>query len=155
MSTYRLELLPTEEGHKYYTKNEDRNNDNAGYDLYVSKNEIISSFKSTLLNLGVKARMLCITTGEEVHYRLVPRSSIYKSGIFQANSEGIIDRTYRGVIMAPVSGLNPNEPVNITEGMRLFQIVAPDLGHIKEIRIVESLPETNRGESGFGSSGLF
>ena len=69
------------------------------------------------------------------------------------NSEGIIDRTYRGLIKAPVKNLNVTEPYEIKEGTRLFQIVAPDLGHIREIQIVESLPETVRGEGGFGSTG--
>ena len=44
-------------------------------------------------------------------------------------------------------------PSKVDEGTRLFQIVAPDLGHIKEILLVESLPETARGEGGFGSTG--
>jgi dUTPase len=41
----------------------------------------------------------------------------------------------------------------VEKGVRLFQIVAPDLGHIKEVVIVESLPVTSRGEGGFGSTG--
>ncbi len=41
----------------------------------------------------------------------------------------------------------------IERGQRLFQIVAPDMGWIKEVRIVDSLPETSRGEGGFGSTG--
>lgn len=152
--SYRLELLPTEEGKAYYIKNEDRNNDNAGYDLYVCKEEIITG-SPKLVDLGVKARMVCIETGEEVHYCLTPRSSIYKSNVFQVNSNGIIDRSYRGKIMAPLYRLSGVEPIVIKEGMRLFQIIAPDMDWIKEIRIVDSLPETKRGELGFGSSGLF
>ncbi len=41
----------------------------------------------------------------------------------------------------------------LERGQRLFQIVAPDMGWIKEVRIVTSLPETKRGEGGFGSTG--
>jgi dUTPase len=41
----------------------------------------------------------------------------------------------------------------IEAGQRLFQIVAPDMGYIKEIKIVETLSQTERGEGGFGSSG--
>jgi dUTP pyrophosphatase len=70
-----------------------------------------------------------------------------------ANSEGIIDRTYRGPIKAPVKMDDFSGSYIIDEGVRLFQIVAPDLGHIKEIVIVEKLPETERGEGGFGSTG--
>ena len=118
---------------------------------------------------------------EEVHYWMPPRSSIWKSGVTQANSIGIIDKSYRGPLMGAVlpihkptgywsqmsSGDGPKtgsyvwmncdsrdtgSPV-IEKGQRLFQIVAPDMGWIKEVRIVESLPETGRGEGGFGSTG--
>jgi hypothetical protein len=41
----------------------------------------------------------------------------------------------------------------IEKGQRLFQILAPDMGNIKEVKIVMSLPETVRGEGGFGSTG--
>jgi dUTPase len=41
----------------------------------------------------------------------------------------------------------------IEKGQRLFQIVAPDMGWIKEVRIVEHLSTTARGEGGFGSTG--
>jgi len=44
-------------------------------------------------------------------------------------------------------------PTTVDEGTRLFQIVAPDLGWIKEIVLVDSLHETARGEGGFGSTG--
>lgn len=68
-----------------------------------------------------------------------------------ANSVGVIDKTYRGELMAPVRSIGPE--YNIECGERYFQIVAPDMGWITEVRIVDSLPETPRGEGGFGSSG--
>jgi dUTP pyrophosphatase len=70
-----------------------------------------------------------------------------------ANSEGIIDKSYRGPVKAPVKNFMINSQAKVDEGTRLFQIVAPDLGWIKEIVLVESLPETARGEGGFGSTG--
>jgi len=42
---------------------------------------------------------------------------------------------------------------NVTYGDRLFQIVAPDMGWIRNVRLVESMPHTERGAGGFGSSG--
>jgi dUTPase len=38
-------------------------------------------------------------------------------------------------------------------GDRHFQIVAPDMGPIKKVVIVDTLPETVRGAGGFGSTG--
>lgn len=183
-SSYRLELLPSQEGTEFYNRTILRDNQNAGFDLFVVKEEQCEAGKVSLLDLGCKARMVkCFADGleEEVHYWLAPRSSIWKSGVTQANSMGIIDKSYRGPLMGAVlpifqpkgywaqmsSGDGPKtgsyiwkncdskdtgSPV-IEKGQRLFQILAPDMGYIKEVRIVESLSQTQRGEGGFGSTG--
>jgi len=163
MSYYRLELFPTAEGLEYYASYEtiNRPNDNAGVDLYSVEDYTIppyqlQSFKPVhLLNLGTAAKMVRVSSmGEEdVHYWLCPRSSIYKSGIIMANSQGVIDSSYRGTLMAPVTNLNEHTYPSVVKGTRLFQIVAPDMGHIREIKIVEQLSETSRGSGGFGSTG--
>ena len=167
---YRLELVVEPWAAKYYKDEMNRSNDNAGFDLFCEKVSVSGyTGQMQLINQGVRARMLKInnvtpthsnfhyshsTDDEvEVHYRLVPRSSICKTPLMMANSEGIIDRTYRGLIKAPVRNMTFTTLYEIEEGQRLFQIVAPDLGHIQEVRIVESLPETKRGEGGFGSTG--
>ena len=176
MSFYRLELVPTEDGRPYYRDQTFSTNENAGVDLFVAKDipgSSLSEFAESkipllldskvplLLDLGVSARLVkCLPDGteEDVHYWLCPRSSIFKSGLIMANSQGVIDRTYRGTLKAPVwaissqSFLSWYETVNF-KGTRLFQIVAPDMGHIREVRIVESLSSTQRGTGGFGSTG--
>ncbi len=181
---YRLELLPSEEGKEFYNRNLDRDNQNAGFDLFVAKECQCEAGKVSLLDLGCKARMVKVHQDEmeeEVHYWMPPRSSIWKSGVTQANSLGVIDKSYRGPLMGAVlpihkptgywsqlsAGDGPKtgsyvwmncdsrdtgSPV-IERGQRLFQIVAPDMGWIKEVRIVNTLPETVRGEGGFGSTG--
>jgi len=172
MSYYRLELCPSEEGLQYYKSYEttNRSNENAGVDLYsVEDYKVCKEFDERhndppkgvhLLNLGTKARLVRITPTDdyhyaetEVHYWLLPRSSIYKSGIMMANSSGVIDSSYRGTLMAPVTNLNEYTYPNVSKGSRLFQIVAPDMGHICEIKIVSSLPTSIRGAGGFGSTG--
>jgi dUTP pyrophosphatase len=89
---------------------------------------------------------------EDSHYTLEPRSSIYKTGLIMANSRGIIDLSYRGQLMAPMVSVATN-PSIVEAGTRLFQIIAPGLGYIKEVAYVDTLPETVRGEGGFGSTG--
>jgi hypothetical protein len=168
-----LELICEPWALAHYKNEINRPNDNAGYDLYCAET-LIPAYSAVghLVNQGVRARMIRVPTGfpyseghylngavdgpneEEVHYRLVPRSSIYKTPLYMANSEGIIDRTYRGLIKAPVRNHMTTDSYRIEEGTRLFQIIAPDMGWIREIRIVESLPETRRGEGGFGSTGI-
>jgi dUTPase len=85
------------------------------------------------------------------HFWLLPRSSIYKSGLMMANSVGVIDKSYRGELKAPVWSMTGNSTVN--RGDRLFQIVAPDMGWIRTVKVVTSMPETGRGTGGFGSTG--
>lgn len=172
MSYYRLELWPTEEGMQYYSSyaTTNRSNDNAGVDLYsVEDYKVSSEFDERhnrppkavhLLDLGTRARLVKVTpiddynnAEEDVHYYIYPRSSMYKSGIMLANSVGIIDRTYRGTLKAVVTNLNEHTYPNVVKGTRITQIVAPGMGHIREIKIVDSLPETSRGSGGFGSTG--
>ena len=93
-----------------------------------------------------------IVTKEPVHYWLLPRSSIYKTGYMMANSVGVIDSSYRGILCAPVISTMPDAP-GFVRGERHFQIVAPDMGHIHTIHRVASLPQTLRGDGGFGSTG--
>ena len=124
-------------------------NENAGFDLPTAENWV---GETHLLDLGVKAMMTRSGTDETVHYWLAPRSSIYKTGYMMGNSLGVIDRSYRGTLKAPV--VRVSEPAKgFMAGDRHFQIMAPDLGWIHTVRIVDSLPETLRGEGGFGSTG--
>jgi dUTP pyrophosphatase len=165
---YYLELFPTEGNWDSYVTwfggtQVQRNNDNAGVDLYCVKNQNVDLFPPTLLDLGVKARMTKFyydyENGERVekfepcHFWLAPRSSISKSGVRQANSIGVIDRSYRGVLMGAV--LANVRQTTIEPGTRLFQVLAPDMGYIStvDIKQLSELDETSRGEGGFGSTG--
>jgi dUTPase len=166
---YTLELFPTEGNWDSYVNwlggtDIERNNDNAGVDLYCVQTQGVGSTTATLLDLGVKARMtkrwLSCRYGnpmerqETCHFWLAPRSSIWKSGVRQANSLGVIDRSYRGTLMGAVLS---NGPVgsSIQEGIRLFQVLAPDMGWISRVVLkpLSELDETARGDGGFGSTG--
>jgi dUTPase len=162
--TYRLELLPTGQGARYYSSKVFDSNENAGIDLYLVNEFPFNNLTDgvpTLLDLGTSARLVRVYadgTEEDVHYWLCPRSSIFKTGLIMANSQGVIDRSYRGTLKAPVWLVSKDAFSQVisdtnTEGMRLFQIVAPDMGWIREVRVVQSLPSSSRGVGGFGSTG--
>ena len=68
-----------------------------------------------------------------------------------ANSVGIIDRDYRGNIMAVVDNIK-DEPYQINKGDRLFQICSGNLEPI-QFQLVNELSNTQRGSGGFGSTG--
>lgn len=171
---YTLELFPTEGNWDSYVSwlsgtDSKRNNDNAGVDLYCVRDQWVENLNvATLLDLGVKARMtkhwlscqygISIERSEKCHFWLAPRSSIWKSGVRQANSLGVIDRSYRGVLMGAVlSNMHPSTitPQKIKAGTRLFQVLAPDMGWISRIVLkpLSELDETERGDGGFGSTG--
>lgn len=162
MPTYTLEVLPSQpEAVKYYN-NCERTNENAGVDLFVPVQHIFAPGEKKLVSMGVKVRM--ITNNKHhayineddrdpaVHFWMPPRSSISKTGLLLLNSIGVIDRTYRGELMAYLWNTTDKEVI-VNQGDRLVQIVAPDMGHITSICLVDSLDTTTRGEGGFGSSG--
>lgn len=150
---YELEICPLiEDVTRFYENMIDLPKDNAGFDMYSM--ETISIYETPeFIKFGVKMRLLKVVEDEKInsHYWLLPRSSIYKTGLIMANSVGVIDASYRGEVKAPVWSMTGTSKVNA--GDRLFQVVAPDMGWIRNVRIVESLPDTDRGEGGFGSTG--
>ena len=157
---YRLELELVDKDKSFgYENISERADDNAGYDLYCAAHR--PKYPNIcLIPLGVKARLVKINAQTNVeqdsHYWLVPRSSIFKTELMMSNSIGVIDKTYRGELKAPtVAVYSPDVSARhlANEGDRLFQIVAPDMGWIREVRIVDSLPTTVRGAGGFGSTG--
>lgn len=142
-------------------KNEyNRSDINAGFDLYSSSNVKVTKQTPEFISFGIMVRLVKVepTQGSNdclksySHFWLMPRSSIYKSGLIMGNSTGVIDKSYRGELKAPVWAMIDN--VSVSRNDRLFQIVAPDMGWIRNVNIVESMPQTQRGSNGFGSSGI-
>ena len=89
-------------------------------------------------------------------YYLYPRSSISKTPMRLSNSVGIIDRGYRGEIMAVVDVIDHNKiPYELNAIDRHFQICHPSLNPFKVVIVnsKEELGITNRGDGGFGSTG--
>jgi dUTP pyrophosphatase len=130
---------------------------NAGVDLYCREDVEVQPGKVAFLKLGIAAKLVRNDGGSgsrSCHYWLLPRSSISKKGLMMANSVGVIDRTYRGELMGAVVVAGGAEPVKVSRGERLFQIVAPDMGHIAAAVPVEELDATVRGAGGFGSTGI-
>ena len=81
-----------------------------------------------------------------------PRSSVHSSGVRLANSVGVIDSGYRGPVKA-VFDVKPDETYMYNVGDRFAQIMIlpyPDV----EFEEVEELSSTERGEGGFGSTGV-
>jgi dUTPase len=157
---YELEIMPTDDLNTFYKNENNRSDDNAGFDLFSCKAVKVGQTPE-FIPFGITVRLLKVEhmphgssndyIKTDSHFWLCPRSSIYKSGLMMANSVGVIDKSYRGELKAPVWSMTGD--TSVTSGERLFQIVAPDMGWIKHIRIVDTMPETTRGAGGFGSTG--
>ena len=118
----------------------------AGLDLFVINEQIISGGESTLIHLEIACE-----TEEGRPYLLMPRSSIAKTPLRLSNSIGLIDGGYRGEIMAAVDNIK-DEAYTVEPCQRLFQLVAMD-GSPIHFELVEVLSNSTRGEGGFGSTG--
>ena len=81
-----------------------------------------------------------------------PRSGLaVKHGITVLNAPGTIDAGYRGEIMVPLLNTSA-EDFAISRGDRIAQLLFQRV-EIARFIPVEVLPESSRGETGFGSSG--
>lgn len=82
-----------------------------------------------------------------------PRSGLaVKHGITVLNSPGTIDADYRGELKTLLVNLS-DTPFVIKPGERIAQLVVAKHEHV-EWEEVEVLDETERGEGGFGSTGV-
>ena len=122
----------------------------AGMDLYANTDEPITlkSLERTLVKTGL---FISLPKGYEAQIR--PRSGLaFKNGITVLNTPGTIDADYRGEIGVILVNLS-SQDFTINDGDRIAQMVIAK--HETAIwEEVENLDETNRGEGGFGSSGV-
>lgn len=121
--------------------------DAAGYDLYSSTDFTIHPGQRLLVSTGIAIEVPCGTYG-----RIAPRSGLaVRHGINVG--AGVVDRDYRGEVKI----LLFNHGEEVFEGKvgdRVAQLVleqckTPDVQEVSE----RALTDTERGASGFGSSG--
>lgn len=84
---------------------------------------------------------------------VVPRSGLAaRHGISEVNAPGLIDPGYRGELKVVLLNTDRHEAFVVEPGMRIGQLVVVELPSI-ELEEVGTLPATQRGAGGFGSSG--
>lgn len=85
---------------------------------------------------------------------IVPRSGLAaKHGITVVNSPGTVDAGYRGEIKVTLLNTDSSDSFEIAIGDRIAQMIVMPVTLARFIP-VEKLPVSERGESGFGSTGL-
>lgn len=121
----------------------------AGVDLRATCDDMLQPFERKLVPCGIA---LAIPRGFAGF--VLPRSGLaIKHGVSLVNAPGLIDSDYRGEVRAVLVNLDPHTAFKIKRGDRIAQLVimpVPVVG----FDAVSSLPETDRGAGGFGSSGV-
>ena len=122
----------------------------AGMDLRADINEPISIApgERVLVPTGL---YIALPEGYEAQIR--PRSGLaFKHGITILNSPGTIDADYRGEVCVILVNLS-DETFVINDGERIAQMVVARCEQVGW-EPVETLDDTERGEGGFGHSGI-
>ncbi len=121
----------------------------SGVDLTaaVEMDVVVRPGTTELIPTGLK---VCIPSGYE--WQIRPRSgNALKHSITVLNSPGTIDSDYRGEVKVILANLG-EKSFRIRRGDRIAQAVLAAVVYPR-FRVVESVPETQRGEGGFGHSG--
>ena len=120
----------------------------AAADIYALEDTLIPGN-----SLGNKIRTgIKIALPEKWVAYIVPRSSIgTKTPLRQSNSIGVIDSGYRGEIGVLYDNISDSD-YTIKAGDRIAQMIIMPCYQFKAV-VVDELDETDRGESGFGSTG--
>lgn len=122
----------------------------AGADLYACMKEPVNVKAGTteFIHTGI-----AMAIPEGLVGLVYARSGLAcKKGLAPANKVGVIDSDYRGEIMIALHN-HSDEDILVEDGERVAQmVIAPYL--FANYEEVNSLSDTDRGEGGFGSTGV-
>ena len=83
-----------------------------------------------------------------------PRSGLAtKNGITIVNAPGTVDSGYRGELMVTLLNTDKTKSFHVQRGDRIAQLIIQKYEHAP-FTVVDELDQTERGSSGFGSSGI-
>ena len=122
----------------------------AGMDLRANLEEpvVLHPMERRLIPTGLH---IALPEGYEAQVR--PRSGLaLKHGLTVLNAPGTIDADYRGEIGVVLINLS-QEDFTINDGERIAQLVVARYEQV-EFSLVEALDETERGEGGYGHTGV-
>lgn len=119
-----------------------------GMDLYAIEEVIIPKNETRLIKTGISIELPKMTEAQ-----VRPRSGLaLKHSITVLNSPGTIDEGYRGEIGVILIN-HGKEDFIVNKHMKIAQMVIKPIYEVN-IEEVKSLSDTDRGNGGFGSTGL-
>lgn len=121
----------------------------AGLDLLSTVDVVLEPLSRALIPTGLAVSIPAGYAGF-----VQPRSGLaIKRGLSMVNTPGLIDSNYRGELKVAAINLDPETPISIKRGDRIAQLVIQEVP-VVELREVDELDDTVRGEAGFGSSSV-
>ena len=121
----------------------------AGLDLAAAESVTIGPGERAVVGTGLAVAIPDGYTG-----LVVPRSGLAaRNGIGKVNSPGVIDAGYRGEVRVVLLNTDRREPFTVEPGMRIAQLLVVPVPPVRLVE-VDELPESERGERGFGSSAV-
>ena len=121
----------------------------AGLDVYanITVPILIKASSFEIIPTGIA---IALPLGVECQVR--SRSGLaFKNGVFVLNSPGTIDSDYRGEIKIVLANFGKSD-FKINRGDRIAQLIVSKYEKI-DWKIVDKLNDSDRGSSGFGSTG--
>ena len=126
--------------------------DDAGYDLKSMNEYEVYPKRQVLVDTGINIK-LPEEEGWIYEAQIRPRSGLaLKKQITVTNSPGTIDQSYTGNICV-IFRNEGDEMFKINKYDRIAQMVITKIPKV-ELKVVETLEETERGSGGFGSTGV-
>lgn len=118
-----------------------------GVDLHAAEQARLSPGERCLVSTGI-----AVAIPQGYAGLVVPRSGLaLRHGIGIVNAPGLVDSGYRGEIKVILVNLG-SEPVEVSRGDRIAQLVVVAVEEQEFVEVGE-LPDSGRGEGGFGSTG--
>lgn len=118
----------------------------AGYDLKSMFNVIVPAKDTAVVNTGIKIQL-----PQGCYGRIAPRSGLAVNNFINVGG-GVIDEDYRGVIKVILFNHSCRN-FEVAAGDRIAQLICEKI-YYPDLEEVNMLSETDRGEDGFGSTGI-
>lgn len=120
----------------------------AGADLVAAEAVRLEPGQRALVGTGVR---LALPDGYVAF--VVPRSGLAaKHGITIVNAPGTVDSGYRGEIKVSLLNTDSSEAYDVAVGDRIAQVIIMPVPRTRFVP-VDELPDSTRGDAGFGSTG--
>lgn len=119
----------------------------AGFDLYASENYAILPGAVAKVSTDIS-----VNVGDGWEAQVRSRSGLASRGVVVANSPGTIDAGYTGEVKVLLANAYSDDIAYVNKGDRIAQLVVQRVEDAVFERVY-ALPDTDRGQGGFGSTG--